>query len=150
VIGIIVVLSVANLQVYYSSVTKSQMREAAALIDAKFSSGDVVLIAPYWEQLTFDYYNNRADVAVKPIYSWAVADTQAKFWATPSWLRPENKIKEIYTDVNGRDRVWLVTVTLEDGKAAENFTLNILNESYANVYKKSYYYYDVYLFAKRK
>jgi len=148
VIGIIVVLSVANLQVYYSSVTKSQMREAAALIDANFSSGDVVLIAPYWENLTFDYYNNRTDVAVKPIYSWAVADTQAKFWATPSWLRPENKIKEIHTDVNGRDRVWFVTVNIEDGKAAENFTLNILNESYANVYKTSYYYYDVYLFEK--
>jgi hypothetical protein len=34
VIGIIVVLSVANLQVYYSSVTKPQVRQATYFIDA--------------------------------------------------------------------------------------------------------------------
>ena len=149
VMGIIVVLSVANLQVYYTSITKPQGREATALIDANFKSGDVVLVAPYWEHLTFDYYNNRTDVVVKPIYSWAVADKPTSFWATPSWLRPEDKVKEIQSDVNGHDRVWLLAVRFEDGKAAENFTLNILNESYANVYKNSYHSYDVYLFEKR-
>ncbi len=149
VIGIIVVLSVANLQVYYTSITKPQGREATSLIDANFRSGDVVLVAPSWDHAVFDYYNNRTDVVVKPIYSWAVADKPTKFWATPSGNRPEDKIKEIQTDVNSRDRVWLLAARFADGTAAENFTLNILNESYVNVYKKSYYVYDVYLFEKR-
>ena len=55
VIGIIVVLSAANLQPYDTSITKPQAREATSFIDANFKSGDVVLVSPYWENLTFKY-----------------------------------------------------------------------------------------------
>jgi mannosyltransferase len=148
VIGIIVILSAANLQVYYTSITRPQVREATSLIDANIRSGDVVLVAPSWDRAVFDYYNNRTDIVVKPMYSWAVANQTSSFWATASGSRPEDKIKEIQTDVNGHDRVWLLAEQYADGKAAEDFTLNILNGSYSNIYKKCYYGYDVYLFEK--
>jgi uncharacterized membrane protein len=149
VIGIIAVLSVANLQVYYTSSTKPQGREATSLIDANLKSGDVVLVSPDYHSQVFNYYNDRTDVAVKLIHFWAVADKPTNFWATPSVNSTEAKIKEIQSDVNGYDRVWFFDAFYEGGPAAKDFTLNILNESYANTYKKSYTGYDVYLFEKR-
>jgi mannosyltransferase len=152
VMGIIVVLSVATLQVYYTSIAKVQGRDATALIDANAFSGDVVLLSPDYHHFVFDYYNNRTDIAVKPLQSWAVTDKETNVTATPSTIRPEDKIKEIQSDVNGRDRVWLYVARLTDNSAADNFTFNILNESYTNVHKQSYNAagnIDVYLFERR-
>jgi mannosyltransferase len=137
VIGIIVVLSAANLQPYYTSITKPQAREATSFIDANFKSGDVVLVSPSWEHFTFDYYNNRTDSAIKPIHSFAGVN--------PS----QDKIREIQSDVNGYDRVWLLYAYGGEQVSAKNFTLEILNESYANTLIKNYYVYQVYLFEKR-
>jgi len=137
VIGIIVVLSAANLQPYYTSITKPQAREATSFIDANFKSGDVVLVSPPWEHFTFDYYNNRTDIAIKPINSYAAFNLS------------EDKIREIQSDVNGSDRVWLLYAYAGEPLSAKNFTLEILNESYANTLVKNYYTYQVYLFEKR-
>ncbi len=135
VIGIIVVLSVANLQVYYSSVTRPQVREATYFIDANAKSGDLVLIYPNWAPFTFDYYNNRTDIAIKTIYSAITASGNSS----------EALTKELQTDVTGHDRVWFFVTNTTD----MNIPLSILNESYAKSYIKSYYCYDVYLFEKR-
>jgi mannosyltransferase len=137
VIGIIVVLSAANLQPYYTSITKPQAREATSFIDANFKSGDVVLVSPPWEHFAFDYYNNRTDVAIKPISSYAAVNLS------------QDKIREIQSDVNGYDRVWLLYAYAGEPISAKNFTLEILNESYANTLIKNYTAYQVYLFEKR-
>jgi uncharacterized membrane protein len=149
VMGIIVLLSAANVQVYYTSITRPQAREATSFIDANANSGNVVLISPSYHNLVFDYYNNRTDIDVKPIQSWAVTNTSTNFWATPSGNLSGDKIKEIQSDVSGHDRVWFFDASYEGAKAADNFTLSILKESYANVYVKSFSGYDVYLFEKR-
>jgi len=139
VIGIIVVLSAANLQVYYTSITKPQGREATALIDANFTSGDVVLVAPSWEHITFDYHNNRTDVAVKPIY----------FGDSSPIKNPEAVTKELQSAVNSHERVWFYYAKGPLGPPTENFTLNFLNQSFAKIYITSYIGYDVYLYEKR-
>ena len=155
VIGIIVVLSVANLQLYYTSITKPQAREATSFIDSNLKSGDVVLLSPDGQSIVFDYYNNRTDAVVNPLHSWAVVGNATNSSATPS---VKDKINEIQLDVSGHGRVWLFATNFTAGKAAENFTLRILNESYMNTYTKTYaggrslftsYGYDVYLFEKR-
>jgi mannosyltransferase len=137
VIGVIIVLSVANLQGFYNSVQMSQAREATQFIDANAKSKDVVLVFPYVHNLLFGYYNNRTDIAVKQIHSPA----------TPS----ENLAKEVRSDVASYDRVWLFYINNMNAreKATENSTFDILNESYANSYKKHYVAYDVYLYEKR-
>jgi len=154
VIGLVAVLSVANLSVYYTSITKPQAREAISYIDANLKSGDVVLVS-HGQNVVFDYYNKRTDAVVNPLHSWAVVGNATNSTATPS---VKDKINEIQSDVSGHDRVWLFATNFITGKAAENFTLSILNESYANIYTKTYlgassgstaYGYDVYLFEKR-
>ena len=129
VISVIILLSVVNLPANSYNITKPQAREATSFVDANAKSGDVVLIYTYWENLTFNYYNNRTDVAVKPIY----------FGGWP----PVNNAEELQSDVNGHDRVWLYN--------SENasFVLNFLNERYALIYVKNYYAYNVYLYEKR-
>lgn len=139
-------LSAANLQQAYTSPTKPQAREATNFINANFKSGDVVLISPDWMGEVFDYYN-ATDVVAKPIHTWAVSDRPTSFWATPSNSSPEDKIKEIQSYINGSDRIWYFDNW--PGIAADNFTLSILNESYAQTYVKSYLGYNVYLFEKR-
>ena len=140
VIGIIVVLSVANLPGYYTSITKPQAREAISFIDANANSGDVVLVSPSYQSYVWNYYNNRTDVAVKLLDSLG---------ATPSNDSREVKTKETQSDVLGHDRVWFLVSSSGSPSAGTNFTLSVLNESYANLYLKSYYDYNVYLFQKR-
>ncbi len=151
VIGIIVVLSVANIQVYFTSITRPQVREATDFTDANAKSGDLVLIYPAWQPYTFDYYNNRTDLAAKQIYSPITSSANSR----------EALTKELQSDVTGYDRVWFFVISPTDVNSTlntasfvispsnMNFTLNVLNESYTNVYVKSYYGYNVYLFEKR-
>jgi mannosyltransferase len=130
VIGVVAALSVASLPSYYFGVTRGQAREATSLIDANAKSGDVVLIYPDYEILTFNYYNNRTDVAVKQIsYGNGLVNN------------PEATTEALQSDVNGHDRVWLYDGGL--GTPIENFTLNFLNESYAKISVKSYVGYNV-------
>ena len=142
VIGVVAALSVASLPSYYFGVTRDQNREATSLIDANAKSGDVVLIYPDFVNITFNYYNNRTDVAVKQIsYGNGLVNN------------PEATTEALQSDVNGHDRVWFYDGAL--GTPTENFTLNFLNESYAKIYVKSYYIYnkysswEVYLYEKR-
>jgi mannosyltransferase len=142
VIAVIVLLSIANVQVYYTSTTRPQAREAISLIDTNAENGDVVLIIPSAEKPMFDYYNNRTDVVVPPL----------DFKILPPIDHPEDKANEIRSYVNGHDRVWLFAETRISGDAT-NLTVNTLNESYAINYKEHYYVpffdvYDVYLFKR--
>jgi hypothetical protein len=107
------------------------------LIDANAKSGDVVLIYPDFETITFNYYNNRTDVAVKQID-----------YGNGSVNNPEAITEALQSDVNGHGRVWFYDGALGT-PIIENFTLNFLNESYAQIYVKSYVGYDVYLYEKR-
>jgi len=140
VIAVIIVLSTASLQAYFASNAKGQAREAMSLIDANVESGDVILVFPTSDHIIFDYYNNRTDVAVKQIDTWAPSDA-------------ENKTSEItHSNVMGHDRVWLfasIPADNERRKTQESFILDVLNESYAKTYDKRYYLYDVYLYEKR-
>ena len=138
VIGVVAALSVASLPSYYFGVSAVQSREATSLIDANAKSGDVVLIYPDWENLTFNYYNNRTDVAIKGIS-----------YGNGSVNNPEATTEALQSDVNGHDRVWFYDAIGYGTPVIENFTLNFLNESYAKIYVKSYYGYDVYLYEKR-
>jgi len=140
VIAIVVALLAAPLQTGYTTIIKAQGREATSFIDANAKSGDVVLITPGGHSLLFDYYNNRTDLAVKPIKYWET---------TQSSNRSDDKVKEIQSYVNGRERVWLFNVTRERSNAADDFTFKILNVSYANTEVMSYHGYVVYLFEKR-
>lgn len=137
-ISIIILLSVVNLPYTYYEITKPQAREAVSFIDANAERGDLVLISPDWEQVTFEYYNDRTDVAVKGIYVDAILaadDTRAK-------------INELQSDLHDRSRVWYLDAT-RPTKATENFTLTILNESYVQIYTQSYVGYNIYLYEKR-
>jgi mannosyltransferase len=133
VISVIILLSVVNLPANSYNITKPQAREATSFVDANAKSGDVVLIYTYWENLTFNYYNNRTDVAVKPIY----------FGGWPPVNNTVNNTEELQSDVNGHDRVWFYN------SEKPSFTLNYLNERYAQIYVKNYYGYNVYLYEKR-
>ena len=140
VIAVIIVLSTASLQAYFASNAKGQARQATSLIDANAESGDVVLVFPNSDHIIFDYYNNRTDVAVKQIGTWASSDDNNK------------TIDIIRSNVTGHDRVWLFASIQADNerrKTEEDFILDILNESYAQIYVKNYYLYDVYLYQKR-
>ena len=138
VIGVVAALSVTSLPSYYFGVAAVQSREATSLIDANAKSGDVVLIYPHWENLTFNYYNNRTDVAVKQID-----------YRNGPVNNPEATTEALQSDVNGHDRVWFYDATGYGTPIIENFTLNFLNESYAKIYVNSYYGYSVYLYEKR-
>ena len=133
VISVIILLSVVNLPANSYNITKPQARDATSFVDANAKSGDVVLIYTYWENLTFNYYNNRTDVAVKPIY----------FGGWPPVNNTVNNTEELQSDVNGHDRVWFYN------SEKPSFTLNYLNERYAQIYVKNYYGYNVYLYEKR-
>jgi hypothetical protein len=98
------------------------------------------LVSPSYQSYVWNYYNNRTDVAVKLLDSLG---------ATPSNDSREVKTKEIQSDVLGHDRVWFLVSSSGSASAGTNFTLSVLNESYANLYLKSYYDYNVYLFQKR-
>jgi uncharacterized membrane protein len=153
VIGIVVILSAAHMQVYYTSATKPQTREATSLIDANFKSGDVVLVYSYLDLLNFYYYNNRTDVTAKQVDAW-VANEPTNFSGPViiSGDRSEEQMHELQSAVNGavngHDRVWLLYPTVYFAEAARPI-LEILNESYAESYAKNFYGYDVYLYEKR-
>jgi hypothetical protein len=90
---------------------------------------------------TFDYYNNRTDVAVKPVDFNVFGE------------KPESRAEGIQSYVNGHDRVWLFAQP-RGSEDVLNLTVNTLNKSYAISYKERYetsiFYdiYDVYLFKR--
>ena len=152
VIGLIVILFVPNLQVYYTTTQKSLAREAAGLIYVNAKNGDVILVTPEYQDQVISYYNTRTDLAIKvlglPLLSGN--NTQA-----------ETDI--LQSDLSGYDRVWFVATQLPGSQPTEDFTLSFLNKSYAESYAQSFaianisplidkshsYNYNVYLYEKR-
>jgi uncharacterized membrane protein len=148
VVGVVIVLSMAILPGYYFpgyyfGITRPPTREVVGFIDANAQSNDVILIWPSVQNITFNYYNNRTDVTVKEIHTY--------------WLdnNPESFAEEVGPAVTGHDRVWLYFVDGIKTEAPASFVLGGLNESYVNIYMKSYFSYDplqtytIYLYEKR-
>jgi mannosyltransferase len=146
VICVIVILSVANLQTYYITITKPQAREATGFVDGNLRSDDLVIVTPSHLKKVFDYYNKRSDINVTAVsyLAWASANGSA------------DNVRELLSAVDGHNRVWLV-----DGDnvpawgdpslspKALNLTLTTLNESYDNTNFTSFAGYRVYLYEGR-
>ncbi|MGZ4925275.1 MAG: glycosyltransferase family 39 protein [Halobacteriota archaeon] len=140
VIGLVVALMAVPVHTSYTTVIKPQAREATSFIDTNAKSGDVVLISPIGHSLVFAHYNNRTDVAVRPIHYWNVPSSGA---------HAQDKTQEVQSYVNGSDRVWFFDASYEGATEADSFTLQILNKSYENEAVQTYKDYVVYVFEKR-
>ena len=62
VVIIIIALSAANLQTYYTTPTKPQAREAIGFINENAKNGDLVLLYPFNNTVLYDYYGFVAGV----------------------------------------------------------------------------------------
>lgn len=146
VVVVILTLSAASLQQYYTQDTKGDAREAFGVLNDNLTSGDVVILYPAGAQYAFYYYNRATNVDAKPFPSaqgyYSEGQVNAKSTA--------DNIKELLSDVNGHDRVWLVTATGQ--KVSTELSIqakNALNESYYIGSSQSYPGYDVLLYEKR-
>jgi uncharacterized membrane protein len=141
-VGLILVLSAANLQAYYGTPTKGQARDVMSYIDSNAKSGDVVLAYPGGNAFVFYWYNNRTDLAVK--------DFPANYLHLWTKSAQEN-IKELSSDVAGHDRVWIISITQHEYTTDRVKALyqKTLNASYETADSKSYFGYDVQLYEKR-
>jgi uncharacterized membrane protein len=143
-IGIIVILSVANLQTYYGSITYPQGREAINVINENAKNGDLVILAPLGTWLEWHYYGTAKVNAVN--FPAATSSDAAT-------------VKEVSSDINGSSRVWLLQETGGSPEVAqqvtlrtlnaEQLTLRTLNESYQLTSFNQFVGYRVYLFEKR-
>jgi mannosyltransferase len=142
VVIVVVTLSAANLQTYYTTISKPQAREAAGFINENAQNRDLVLLFPgpgvQDPQLNYPllkYYGLVAGLNVTRFPSCSTGQGLA------------SNSKELQSDINGHNRVWFVA----DGSHPQglNQTIQTFDASYNEAYHKSYYRYDVYLFEKR-
>ena len=117
VIIIVVALSFANLQTYYTAAPKPQVREATSFINAHAKDGDLVLLYPgpdYYDPL-FNYYSLVAGVNVTKFPSCSTGQglvanlTQLR--SDINGLNLTSSIEELQSDINGHNRVWLMVDT---------------------------------------
>jgi len=144
VVLVIIILSTASLQAYYSSAEKPDARDAIGALNASATTGDVVIISPGYHQAVFDYYYEGPAVDVKPFPSPSLA-------SEPPSTNVQNYSKEFLADANGHARVWFVNAH-ESGTVPSQVlikVLNTVNASFETTNFRSYYGYDVYLLTKR-
>ena len=162
VVIVVVALSAANLQPYYTTPSKAQTREATSFINAHAQNGDLVLLYPgpgYHDNL-LNYYSFVAGVNVTK-FPWCSTSTGQGLVGNLTQLRSDinglnltSSIEELQSDINGHNRVWLMVDTYalswySVDPQILNQTIQTFNASYNETYHKSYYLYDVYLFEKR-
>jgi mannosyltransferase len=159
VVIVVVVLSAANLQTYYTTITnpptyytafsKLQLRQATSFINENAKNGDLVLLSPgpgfYVFELNY--------------YTFAAGLNVTLFPSCSTRLSLASYSKELQSDINGHNRVWLLVktgVALPPSSAQDPMRLQVLNQtiqtfnaSYNTIYHKSYYGFEVYLFEKR-
>jgi mannosyltransferase len=143
VVGLILVLSAANLQTYYSTTTKGQARDIMSYIDGTAKSGDLVLVySGGTDAMIFNWYNNRTNLTIK--------DFPAIY--TNLWYKsPQQNIKELTSDLAGHNRVWIINSQQHEYTfdLVKTLYTKTLNASYNETYSKSYLGYDVHLYEKR-
>ena len=145
VVIVVVVLSAANLQTYYTTPSKPQAREAIGFVNENAKNGDFVLVSPGYDQFVYNYsYRFVVSAGVVPFPSCSTVQGLA------------SNIKKLQSDINGHNRVWFVVETLpllQGGPGWDpqllNQTMQTFNASYNETYHKSYYGYEVYLFEKQ-
>jgi hypothetical protein len=148
VIAVIIIVSAASLQGYYSEVTtrtiKGQAQDAFKFVVNNTQSGDIVILDPGFNKYPFDYYQKTPNIDVKPFPA-------VQYYAMSWTFSREELIKELQSDVNGHNRVWFVSS--DPASTAEvdrlDLAMKTLNQSYENTYSASYTLYTVQLFEKR-
>jgi hypothetical protein len=147
VVLVIVALSAANLQTYYTTITKPQAREATGFVNENAKNEDLVLVYPGGDPLVYDYY-----------YRFNVSGGVMPFPSCSTGQGLASNIIELQSDINGHNRVWLVLQTLPllqgassiwDPQVLNQTIQTFSNASYNETYHKSYVGYEVYLFEKR-
>lgn len=63
----IIVLSLFNINFYFSHVGKHQWREVMSEIEARSGYGDVLVVFPPREEITAEYYSHRKDLRIIPM-----------------------------------------------------------------------------------
>ena len=134
VIGVIVVLCLANLQSYYG-MTAPQAHDALGVVNNDARLGDVMLLSPYGYWLEWHYYGTNTAVAAKPFPS-------------PASKTGEDQMRELQADTNGSNRVWFVEFQGSTPGPVENLTLGGLSLWYTMTAVKQFAGYRVYLFEK--
>ncbi len=137
-VGVILIISivcVANVQPYYTTLTKPQAREAINAVVQNANSGDLAILWPSWHTEVFSYYNTKADLPVSPLTSTSVASVT----------------NETHSKIEGHDRIWWVYARYDSASNQQVYSAILagLNESYALSFSKHYSGYDVYLYEKR-
>jgi mannosyltransferase len=143
VVGVILVLSAANLQAYYGTPTKADARDVMSYVDGNAKSGDLVLVyTASSDAMIFNWYNNRTDLTAKN-FPTNLADLSSK--------SAEENIKELRSDVAGHDRVWIVSTIQHQYPLdlVKALYVKTLNASYETTDSRSYFGYDVHLYEKR-
>jgi hypothetical protein len=146
VVIVVVALSAANLQPYFTTPSKAQAREATGFINENAKNGDLVLLFPgpgYSDPLV-NYYSFVAGLNVTKFPSCSTGQGLA------------SNIKELQTDINGNNRVWLMVQTppglalgIWDPQVFNQTIQTFNNASYNETYYKSYFSYEVFLFEKQ-
>jgi len=140
VVIVIIALSAANLQAYYTTPSKPQARDVIGFIDKNAKDGDLVLLVPGESQFVYNYY-----------YKFLPPAGVTMFPSSSSGQDLASNIQELQSYINGRNRVWLVEEPFWDTSNLQvlNQTEQTLKASYNEIYFKRYYGYDVYLFEKQ-
>ncbi|MER3445436.1 MAG: hypothetical protein C4291_00755 [Candidatus Dadabacteria bacterium] len=137
-IGIITILSLRAVWMYYTNTNKEQWREVANYIDTNAERGDLLVFNcyPCAKGGLFDYYSKRIDL------------TKKVFSRTPSPQPGDYDIREISISVRGCNRVWYIMAS-EGYQEDKEFIKKTLSEAYNLSYYKRYVGIEVYLFSNK-
>ena len=65
--AVVILLSAAKLYIYYDGVEKHQWREAIREIESNAGSGDYIIVFPFYETVSAEYYLRRDDLRIVPL-----------------------------------------------------------------------------------
>ena len=118
-LGLLVVLSIANVAYSYAHQDKQDWRGATAYLMSRSASGDAIVFFGPWNQEGFDYYYNRSNDSSQAISieQYTTAETE-KAAANPVYYgfgrlpEPDQQISQRLSPKY--DRVWLVLALNSD------------------------------------
>ncbi|MGZ4846316.1 MAG: glycosyltransferase family 39 protein [Halobacteriota archaeon] len=140
-LGVIVVLSVASVQAYYTTPTHQDSRAVMVYISNNAKSGDLVLVYPSENGVIFREYYQISGVTVVSFPSHSIY--------TDPWIKnPSANIDELRSEVAGHSHVWLIDFSQHNSQIdiVRNLALKSLNESYETTRVENFFRYTVYSF----